>query len=184
MVVDPKRLAGCVISFSGIQPGRFKEFLVHLIRHMGGQLQETFSRKSVEERRVVKSTHLATSQPEGKKYEKALEWGVPAVDPQWIVACATCRARPNEADYPPGQGQPVAPSEATAAETPKHPAQSVVLPSSRQKQKLLDTPLAETSVTDSTPRPAALDLLGNQTPGTPLAVSAFVTSCVTRNFPG
>ena len=132
--LNSQRLAGCVVSFSGIQ-GRLRELLDHLIVYLGGRPQETFSRKQVEEKNICRSTHIVCAKPEGKKYEKALEWGVPAINPGWVIACATLINRPNEADYPPG-GEPTKTQqlepEPTGITAKEEPTESVVLKSNRQ----------------------------------------------------
>lgn len=143
-VRDAKRLAGCVVSFSGIQ-GRLRELLDHLISHLSGRPQETFSRKLMEEKNVYRSTHLVCAKPEGKKYEKALEWGVPAVNPEWVIACATSINRPNEDDFPPG-GEPVKqqepdwePTGTSTKGNSGESAESVVLKSGRHNSEASPT---------------------------------------------
>lgn len=133
-VRDNRRLAGCVVSFSGIQ-GRLRELLDPLIGHLGGKPQETFSRKLMEEKNVYRSTHLVCAKADGKKYEKALEWGVPAVDAGWVIACATSSDMPSEKDFPPivEAAKPQEPAwENTDTMHREHPIESVVIKSSRQ----------------------------------------------------
>jgi NAD-dependent DNA ligase len=97
--------AGCVVSFSGIQ-GRLRDFLKYLVDHLGGKQQEFFSRKMVEAKDVYPSTHLVCPEAEGRKYEKAVKWGVPVVNAEWIIASATSSTRLKETDFgifrPPG----------------------------------------------------------------------------------
>lgn len=97
--------AGCVVSFSGIQ-GRLRDFLQYLVDHLGGKQQEFFSRKIVEAKDVYHSTHLVCPKAEGRKYEKAVKWGVPVVNAEWIIASATSSTRLKESDYPPEADEP------------------------------------------------------------------------------
>jgi topoisomerase (DNA) II binding protein 1 len=145
-VRDKLILDGYTVSYSGIQ-GRMRELLDILIVQLGGRPQETFSRKLMEEKKVYRSTHLVCAKTEGRKYEKALEWGVPAVSAEWVIACATSSTRPKEEDYPP-TGEPVKPQELeesvptpeTVVRPSRQPAESVVLKTLKQKQS--ETPSA------------------------------------------
>lgn len=164
---DNQRLANCVVSFSGIQ-GRLRDFLDYLIGQLGGRAQETFSRKLMEEKKVFKSTHLVCLRAEGKKYEKAIEWAVPAVNPEWLVACATGPVRPKESAFPPaGQDPEPGDQEWEVAATPKAepaaPAESVVLKSNKFKR-------------DETPPALPLARLANDYLATPEANVTPVTS--------
>lgn len=186
---DNKTLSNCVVSFSGIQ-GRVRDFLEYLIGQLGGRAQETFSRKLMEDKKVYKSTHLVIQQAEGRKYVKAIEWGVPAVNPQWLVACATSPVRPKEAAFPP-EGQDPEPEEqdwqvaATPKADPPAPAESVVLKSNKHKRDetppvptpvpriasgYLATPEASVTPVATNPRlrPVLLDTPSSRTPGVSL----------------
>lgn len=131
----------------------------------------------MEERGVLKSTHLVTVAPEGKKYEKALEWGVPAIDPRWILACAEWPAdidRPLESNYPPGaESFPEPPPTPSASlprpspvSTPKvGQGESLLMKAARQRrlESLQNTP-TDSAVPVASPRTALL------TPGTSFTV--------------
>jgi hypothetical protein len=162
-VRDRRILAEYTISFSGIQ-GRIRELLDNLIVQLGGRPQETFSRKLMEEKNVYRSTHLVCAKKEGRKYEKALEWGVPAVSAEWVIACATSSTRPNEEDFPP-TGEAVEPqgpersnpTPETVVRPTRQPAESVVLKTSRQK-------LAETPCNPTRRLPTHFDMSSPHTP--------------------
>jgi hypothetical protein len=77
------------------------EFLEYLIDQLGGKQQKSLSRKLAEKKHIYPSTHLVCMKAEGKKYEKAVEWGIPTVNVDWIIACASSCTRPKEIDYPP-----------------------------------------------------------------------------------
>ena len=51
---------------------------------------EHFQRQ-VASKNILACTHLVCPRPEGRKYEAALNWGVAAVDPKWLLACARAR---------------------------------------------------------------------------------------------
>ena len=162
-VRDRQILKGYTVSFSGIQ-GRMRDLLDILIVQLGGKPQETFSRKLMEEKNVHRSTHLVCAKTEGRKYEKALEWGVPAVSAEWVIACATSSTRPNEEDFPP-TGESKEPQEPersnptpeTVVRNTRQPApESVVLKTSRQK--LVETP------NPTRPLPTHFDMSSPHTP--------------------
>lgn len=164
-VADSRRLDGCVISFSGIQ-GRLRELLDLLINYMKGMPQEIFSRKSMEEKNVYRSTHLVCAKPEGKKYEKALEWGVHAVHPDWVIACAMSTTFPKEIEYP-ATGEPLKQPEIFSERkgskrSVEQPAESIVLKSTKL--------CANQTPTNSLTRrlPAHFDI---STPQTPAVIS-------------
>ncbi|EFX85333.1 hypothetical protein DAPPUDRAFT_300415 [Daphnia pulex] len=96
--------AGCVVSFSGIQ-GRLRDFLQYLVDHLGGDRQEFFFLK-MEAKDVYNPTHLVCPKAEGREYEKAVKWGVPVVNAEWIIASATSSTRLKETDYPPEADEP------------------------------------------------------------------------------
>lgn len=168
-VRDSRILAGCVVSFSGIQ-GRLRELLDHLVGQLGGRPQETFSRKLMEEKNVYRSTHLVCAKPEGKKYEKAFEWGVPVVEARWVIACATSSDRPNEKDYVPTveAAKPLEQAwESTCTDqrgSSGQPTEVAVMNISRQN--ILATPAGRL--------PAHFDM---STPQTPLLVCKILSSC-------
>lgn len=111
-------LNGCVIAQSGIS-GHLHHFIVHLCTTMGGRAQDTFSRRTIEERRILACTHLILTKPEGKKYDAAKTWGVAAVDPKWLVDCASRGVRLKETNYPVGCQFPLAePEEPPEEECP------------------------------------------------------------------
>lgn len=80
-------LQGCVITISGYA-GLERDFLKYVIEDLGGKLQEQFSRKIVEVKNVVASTHLVSSEPNGKKYEAAIKWNIPVTTKSWLMECA------------------------------------------------------------------------------------------------
>lgn len=141
-VRDRQILAGYTVSFSGIQ-GRLRELLDNLIGQLGGRPQETFSRKLMEQKNVYRSTHLVCAKTEGRKYEKAIEWGVPAVSAEWVIACATSSTRPKEENFPPAgealqSPEPEIPTPQTAIRVSHCTTESVVLKTT--KQKMAETP--------------------------------------------
>ncbi|KAK4018542.1 hypothetical protein OUZ56_000592 [Daphnia magna] len=163
-VRDRQILAGYTVSFSGIQ-GRLRELLDDLIGQLGGRPQETFSRKLMEQKNVYRSTHLVCAKTEGRKYEKALEWGVPAVSAEWVIACATSSSRPNEDDFPPTGEAPKSPESdvptpQTAVKLSVCPTESVVLKTTKQK-------LAEISSNPTRHLPTHFDMSSPRTPTGP-----------------
>lgn len=84
---DP--LHDCVISFS--QYGKpEREFLAHLAELLGATCQEFFVRsvRRNNQRKLLPNTHLIAREPEGNKFEAAINWGLPVVTKDWLVACA------------------------------------------------------------------------------------------------
>ena len=99
--VNSTILDGCVIAQSGIE-GRLRNFLTQLCRSLGALPQETFARRTVEAKNIKACTHLICPKPEGRKFEAAQNWGVSAVDPKWLMACAKTCTRLPEKDFPVG----------------------------------------------------------------------------------
>jgi hypothetical protein len=142
--------ACCIVSFTGIR-GRLMEFLKYLIDQLGGKQQKSFSRKLAEMYHIYPSTHLVCMKAEGKKYEKAVEWGIPIVNVDWIIACASSSTRPKEIDYPPEACEAATPTDLvipTPITVVKIPRPSVVTDSS--------TPIFLPSISFGAPSPHAL----------------------------
>ncbi|GME80430.1 unnamed protein product [Ambrosiozyma monospora] len=56
-----------------------KEYLVALVRELGGSVSEALTKDS---------TIVVAVERKGKRYTKAIEWGVPVVHPKWILDSA------------------------------------------------------------------------------------------------
>ncbi|KAJ1965651.1 protein kinase activating protein dpb11, partial [Dispira parvispora] len=66
---------GLVIGISGFE-GLPREHLIKFIRALGAECTEKFSRKN---------THLVCKAPQGPKYDKAMQWGIPVMDEKWAM---------------------------------------------------------------------------------------------------
>ncbi|XP_045460670.1 DNA topoisomerase 2-binding protein 1 isoform X8 [Harmonia axyridis] len=97
-IKNPSVLEDCVVTISGYS-GYERNFLSSLIVMLGGVSQEQFCRITSAERNVLGSTHLVTAEPSGKKYAGALKWRLPAVDKDWLIACARSDSRLPEQEY-------------------------------------------------------------------------------------
>lgn len=51
------------------------------------------SRKEKLESKIMATTHLICSVPEGSKYQAAVKWNVPVVSKEWLVQCVMCKCR-------------------------------------------------------------------------------------------
>ncbi|XP_050310488.1 DNA topoisomerase 2-binding protein 1 [Anthonomus grandis grandis] len=79
-------LKGCVIAVSGYNSEE-REYLILVIKLLGGIYQDLLSRKCNEARNVLATTHLVSLSPSGKKYEAAIKWGLPVVTKDWLLEC-------------------------------------------------------------------------------------------------
>lgn len=61
--------------------------------------QETFARKNNEKKNALASTHLICCEPGSQKYNAALKWGLPAVNHEWLLACAREGRQVSEEPY-------------------------------------------------------------------------------------
>lgn len=59
-----------------------KNYITKLIHHFGGKAISSLTPK-------VK--YLITEKKEGKRYESAVEWNIPAIHPRWIIDCCNCQ---------------------------------------------------------------------------------------------
>ncbi|KAF8629979.1 hypothetical protein AX17_005544 [Amanita inopinata Kibby_2008] len=78
-----------VMSFSGLDQCEIC-WLTRLLRALGIRLASAFSQRS---------THLLCPSGAGLKYEKAGEWGIPAVSREWLAAIATRGVIPPATEY-------------------------------------------------------------------------------------
>lgn len=92
---DP--LHGCVISFSQYSKPE-RDFLVHLAQSLGATCQEFLVRsvRRNNQRNLLPNTHLIAREPEGTKFEAAVNWGLPVVTKDWLVASAKYGEKMNE----------------------------------------------------------------------------------------
>ncbi|XP_066157208.1 DNA topoisomerase 2-binding protein 1-A [Euwallacea fornicatus] len=79
-------LTGCVITISSYTSDE-RHFLREVIERLGGIYQEQFSRKTRQEKNILACTHLVCPEPNGKKYEAAVQWGLPVVSRDWVLEC-------------------------------------------------------------------------------------------------
>ncbi|KAF7995978.1 hypothetical protein HCN44_008733 [Aphidius gifuensis] len=82
-----KPLKDCVIAISSYG-GKEREYLSELAVALGATHQETFARKTNPEKGLFGGTHLICTSPEGNKYSAAVKWNLPAVNKDWLIACA------------------------------------------------------------------------------------------------
>ncbi|XP_075556869.1 mutagen-sensitive 101 isoform X4 [Dermacentor variabilis] len=90
-------LHGCVISFSQYSKPE-RDFLVHLAESLGATCQEFLVRsvRRNNQRNLLPNTHLIAREPEGTKFEAAVNWGLPVVTKDWLVASAKRGEKMNE----------------------------------------------------------------------------------------
>jgi topoisomerase (DNA) II binding protein 1 len=67
--------------------------------HFCDRTQETFAPKNYEKKNVLASTHLICCEPGSQKYSAALKWRLPAVNHEWLFACAREGQRVSEKPY-------------------------------------------------------------------------------------
>ncbi|KAJ1659709.1 protein kinase activating protein dpb11 [Dispira simplex] len=75
---------GLVIGVSGFE-GLPREHLIKFIRALGAECTEKFSRRN---------THLVCKAPQGPKYDKAMQWGIPVMDEKWVMDLVFCGGLP------------------------------------------------------------------------------------------
>lgn len=114
---EEKPLYKCVITISSYSVA-LKEELTKIAQRLGATCQLEFVKndKPAEEKR--RNTHLVCEEASGKKYDRALKWGVHCVNQQWLRKCEELVQRVDEREYPPAQ-----PTDGNTKET--SPASSV-----------------------------------------------------------
>lgn len=66
---------------------------------MNFRTQEHFSKHDKPEDDIYGCTHLIYVKPEGAKYEKAIEWNIPAVNVNWLLQCALTLKKVDENQF-------------------------------------------------------------------------------------
>ncbi|XP_057665915.1 DNA topoisomerase 2-binding protein 1-B isoform X1 [Diorhabda carinulata] len=97
-ISDAKPLENCVITISSYS-GTERIFLRNLIEALGGIAQEQFARVRSERKELYPSTHLVSSEANGKKYAAALKWDLPVVNKDWLLECAKTGKKVYEGDF-------------------------------------------------------------------------------------
>lgn len=97
-------LEGCVVTISSYIRYE-RNFLTHLIQHLGGTYQEQFARKSCPEKNILASTHLISLEANGKKYAAAIKWNLPVVNKDWLLDCARTGNLEHEKNYLVGEAK-------------------------------------------------------------------------------
>ncbi|CAF0787567.1 unnamed protein product, partial [Didymodactylos carnosus] len=91
------QLNDCVISISGFN-GMEKNGLTYLCQQvLGAHIQDAFVRKDV--KTYKGSTHLISKEPDGQKYQAAINWNIPAVVSEWLFYICLNGQKTNEQDY-------------------------------------------------------------------------------------
>ncbi|KAJ3149642.1 Chitin synthase, class 5 [Geranomyces variabilis] len=84
-------LTGINVSFGAFATPNESEALVDLVKRMGANYTDELT---------TDNTHLVCAQPKGPKYEKAVEWNIPVVSPDFLKAClAQGKIQPATAFY-------------------------------------------------------------------------------------
>ncbi|XP_068207098.1 DNA topoisomerase 2-binding protein 1 isoform X2 [Palaemon carinicauda] len=91
-------LKDCIFALSGYT-GVERQFLVSLASCLGATLQLTFAKKENPAKKFKASTHLICSTASGEKYKAALNWKLPAVTHNWLLACARSDTKEDENIY-------------------------------------------------------------------------------------
>ena len=95
-----KPLQGCVVtitSYTNLE----RTFLMNLIKQTGGISQEQLCR--VPKDNYLISTHLLSPDATGRKYTAAVKWGIPVINKDWLLECATTGKRSPEDNFSVGQ---------------------------------------------------------------------------------
>lgn len=93
---DPlKDCTFAISAYTGIE----RQFLVSLATCLGAQFQLSFAKKSNPSKNIKASTHLICPTAVGEKYRAALNWKVPAVTHDWVLACARSGKKEDEDLY-------------------------------------------------------------------------------------
>ncbi|PNF40863.1 hypothetical protein B7P43_G15936 [Cryptotermes secundus] len=116
--LNKKPLSGCVIGISSYT-GKERDFIFAIAQLLGAITQETFARKNNEKKNALASTHLVCCEPGSQKYNAALKWGLPAVNHEWLLACAREGRQVSEEPYLVGESSCSASMANKTTETPK-----------------------------------------------------------------
>ncbi|XP_060533164.1 DNA topoisomerase 2-binding protein 1-A isoform X2 [Cylas formicarius] len=147
-------LKNCVVTLSSFV-GNERQFLRELIAALGGVPQEQLSRKHIESKNVLASTHLVSLEASGKKYEAALKWNLPVVAKDWLLECARTGIKTAEKCYVLGNG--VAESD-----------ESLKTPPREEKTKLQNDDVDPSKIKSSVGTPVSRKLDSSTTEKTPL----------------
>jgi len=76
-------------------------YLIFYIIKIGfcNRTQDLFARKNNTKKNALASTHLICSEPGSQKYRAAVKWQLPAVNHEWLLACAKEGKRVSERPY-------------------------------------------------------------------------------------
>ncbi|TPX36948.1 hypothetical protein SmJEL517_g01101 [Synchytrium microbalum] len=86
-----ENLRGINVCFAAIQSDGEMDSLIALLKRIGASYTEELT---------TDNTHLVCSQPRGPKYERAVEWNIPAVSPDFLRACENAnRIQPAHSYY-------------------------------------------------------------------------------------
>ncbi|KAI8853746.1 BRCT domain-containing protein [Chytridium lagenaria] len=89
-------LTGINVSFGALSNDSELEGLIELLGRIGASYTEDLT---------TDNTHLVCTFARGPKYEKALEWNIPAVSPEFLKACEqNGKVMPSHSYYIQGQG--------------------------------------------------------------------------------
>ncbi|GAB6032025.1 DNA topoisomerase 2-binding protein 1 [Chamberlinius hualienensis] len=96
--INIKQLKDCVVGISQYENPE-RETVVNLAELLGAKHQDRLSKENRPNQGLVANTHLIANQPNGKKYDGAIAWGIPVVPLLWLVDCAKAGKKLNEEAY-------------------------------------------------------------------------------------
>ncbi len=102
-----KPCQGVVIGITGYS-GKERTYITSLATCLGMLAQEIFAKR--DKKGAKKSTHLVCANPDGPKYEAAVNWGLPVVSKDWLLACLDVMQWVSEGPFLVGKSSVVTPN--------------------------------------------------------------------------